>query len=227
MATDQYGRIIRRARPNLPDTHYTPTYTSTSSNWWEGLNNGVANFGNWLNENAENATTAIMGIAGIGAIVGLIIWVLGVFSSDGFIFGVLSIFGACFIGYIAFAIIGIASYILGLILLGVRYIFWNIYTLLIAIAIVVLLIAANAETSHSRSHQTPTTNQYVASQTTTYYCTARSALNIRSAPNTNSRVIGTIRPNQTVEVFSITNGFAKIKYGTENAYVSSQYLRKR
>ena len=168
MATDQYGRIIRRARPNLPDTHYTPTYTSTSSNWWEGLNNGVANFGNWLNENAENATTAIMGIAGIGAIVGLIIWVLGVFSSDGFIFGVLSIFGACFIGYIAFAIIGIASYILGLILLGVRYIFWNIYTLLIAIAIVVLLIAANAETSHSRSHQTPTTNQYVAAQTTTY-----------------------------------------------------------
>lgn len=136
MATDQYGRIIRRGRPDLPDTRNRPTYRSSSLSWWSRLNNFVINIGNWFADNAEDFTERLVGILGILAIIGLGIWVIGVFAGQGILMGILSIFGACLIGYGIFIAIGIFGWILGILLLALRYIFWNIYSLLIALTIV-------------------------------------------------------------------------------------------
>lgn len=228
---DQYGRLIRRTRPNLPDTHNATTYASSSSysdsswNWWSRLNNCIIDIGNWLSDHTEDITSILVFItAGIG-VIGLGLWVLSMFFNDGIITGILSIVGACIMGYLLFICIGIGAWVLGMLLVVVRFVFWNIYTLLIAIALISFLTVANVSTHNSTSHQT-TTQQYTASQTTTYYCTTKTVLNIRSNPNLSANVIGTLKPNQAVEVYEIKNGFAKIKYGTTNAYVSSKYISK-
>lgn len=227
---DIHGNIIRRACPNLPNTHYTPpssvTYTNSSPSWWNRLNNFVINIGNWLAEHTGDITGGIMGLIGIGVVIGLVIWVFGVFSKDGVFIGILSIFGAVIMGYIAFAIIGIASYILGLILLIFRFFFWNIYSLLFGITIIAFFIIADLNTNFNNDN-IATTEQYAVPQTTKYYSTARSVLNIRSAPNANSTVVGTLRPNQVVDVYEIVNDFAKIEYNRNTAYVSLKYLKKR
>lgn len=82
--------------------------------------------------------------------------------------------------------------------------------------------------SSSNSHTTNSTkSEYAIPRTTKYYCTARSVLNIRSAPSQNARVIGVLKPNQIVDVYEITNGFAKIKYNGSDGYASIKYLSKQ
>lgn len=222
---DQFGRIIRRTRPSLPDTHYTPTYTSssTSLSWWNRLNNFFIDIGNWFAGHTEDITSILtLIVAGFG-ILGLAVWVIGVFGSEGFLLGILSIVGAYFMGYIMFIAIGIGAWILGMFLLIIRYVFWNIYTVLIAVAISLFFMVSNV---NGNTNNSVLLEQHTALQTTKYYCTARSVLNIRSAPSADSNVIGTIKPNQTVEVYEIANGFAKIKHETGVAYVSLMYLKK-
>ena len=61
---------------------------------------------------------------------------------------------------------------------------------------------------------------------TTKYVVTASSLNIRKKPNTSSEILGTFSSGDTVEVYSITNGWAKISYNGETAYVSSKYIKK-
>ena len=61
---------------------------------------------------------------------------------------------------------------------------------------------------------------------TTKYVVTASSLNIRKKPNTSSEILGTFSSGDTVEVYSITNGWAKISYNGETAYVSSKYIEK-
>ncbi len=224
---DRYGNILLdRARPDLPDTRYTPTYSSSSLNWWQRLNNFVIDIGNWFADHIEDITSGAMAIAGIGTIIGLLIWVIGVFSDEGMMWGILSIFGACCIGYIIFAIIGLASYVLGFIMLIVRFAFWNIYTLLLALVILGLVIFSNLNEYNYRYDKTPV--EHVAQETTQYYCTAKTFLYVRSSPNKNAKVIGRIEPYQYVEVYEVSNGFARVKLKDGSVgYASSTYLKKR
>jgi N-acetylmuramoyl-L-alanine amidase len=64
------------------------------------------------------------------------------------------------------------------------------------------------------------------SATTTYICTSAEVLNIRKSPNTSSEVLGAIKPKQTIEVYSISNGWAKVKYQGKTAYASAKYLER-
>lgn len=64
-------------------------------------------------------------------------------------------------------------------------------------------------------------------ETTTYVCTAKSSLKVRSSPTTTSLQIGSIKSGEEIEVYSISNDFAKINYNGETGYASSKYLRKK
>lgn len=234
---DIHGNLISRTRPVLPDTTYTPSssysssYSSSSSRryggWWSRLNNGVIDFGNWINDNSSNIASVLVFIAAGITVISLLIWVVGVWADEGAFVGILSIFGAFFMGYIAFAIIGLASYVLGFAILAIRFLFWNIYTLLGTIAISAIITI----TSLSSINHTPGNNSDAASAqteiiTNTYYCTASSVLNVRSAPNGSAKVIGTIKHGQSIQVYNIVDGYAKFKYGSGYGYASTKYLRK-
>lgn len=61
---------------------------------------------------------------------------------------------------------------------------------------------------------------------TKYEVTANTFLNIRSYASASAPVLGTIDKGGEVEVYEITNGWAKIRYDEGYAYVSAQYLKK-
>ena len=56
--------------------------------------------------------------------------------------------------------------------------------------------------------------------------TASVSLNIRKEPSTDSQILGRFEPGAIVDVESIENGWAKIRYQDETAYVSAQYVAK-
>lgn len=61
---------------------------------------------------------------------------------------------------------------------------------------------------------------------TKYEVTANTFLNIRSHASTDAPIVGTIDKGGEVEVYEITDGWAKIRYNDDYAYVSAQYLKK-
>lgn len=67
--------------------------------------------------------------------------------------------------------------------------------------------------------------QYISAQIR-YEVTASTFLNIRSYASQNAPVIGTVDNGDEVEVYDITDGWAKIKYGDNYAYVSANYLKE-
>lgn len=59
------------------------------------------------------------------------------------------------------------------------------------------------------------------------YKVTASALNVRNLPSTNnSTIIGQVRLNDTINVISIENNWAKFYYKSNVAYVSNKYLEK-
>ena len=61
---------------------------------------------------------------------------------------------------------------------------------------------------------------------TTKYVVTASSLNIRKKANTSSEILGTFSNGDTVQVYSITDGWAKISYKDGIAYVSAKYIEK-
>lgn len=57
------------------------------------------------------------------------------------------------------------------------------------------------------------------------YCVISPAdLNIRKSASTSSEILGTFHSGQEIEVTSVNNGWAKVKYGNKNGYVLTEYI---
>ena len=56
------------------------------------------------------------------------------------------------------------------------------------------------------------------------YKVTTDVLNVRSGPGTNYDKIGSVKNGQIIELYSVTSGWAKIKYGTTTGYVSADYI---
>ena len=61
---------------------------------------------------------------------------------------------------------------------------------------------------------------------TQYEVTANTFLNVRSYADANAPVLGTVDKGEKVDVYEISNGWAKIDYDGGYAYVNSTYLKK-
>lgn len=198
------------------------TYSSRSYNIWDRFNDAIKSIGNWIDDIIEPVSgwITILGII-IGAI-GLICWI---FDDSNIFYIILRFIGACFIGGIMFYVVAINAFIISLILKVVRFIFWNGWTLLIALTLAVSGWAYAAYSTPSYDY-TPVTQTEVYTPTyDKYRCTA-AVLNVRIQPNKTSRVLGTLRKGQEVEVIDKENGFAAIEYNGQRGYASLKYLNK-
>lgn len=63
--------------------------------------------------------------------------------------------------------------------------------------------------------------------TTTYICTAKKSLKVRTAPNTSASQIGSIISGEEVEVYEVSDGFAKVSYNGDIGYASVKYLKRK
>ena len=64
-------------------------------------------------------------------------------------------------------------------------------------------------------------------ETTTKYVVNADSLNVRSGPGTNYSILGSVKSGTVINVYSITNGWAKIKYNNAVGYVSASYIKKQ
>lgn len=232
MAIDQYGQIIRRTpRPipirSNPNMDYGSTFSrgaAHESSLWERFDNFIGNIGNWFVDTSESIT----GILSILLLICMAIPFVGWLISLGWLWGIVAGF---FLGgiayYAAMIVVGIFVWITNIALAIIRYIFYSGTTFLVTLAIAGILLGIGKFSSSNNYTTYPAKNEYASPQTTKYYCTAKSVLNIRSAPNQGARVIGVLKPNQTVDVYEITNGFARIKSNGTDGYASIQYLKRQ
>ena len=56
------------------------------------------------------------------------------------------------------------------------------------------------------------------------YQVTASKLNVRNAPDTSGKVVGSLSQNATVEVNRISGGWAEITFKGQKAYISAQYI---
>lgn len=199
---------------------------------WDRFDNFIIGIGNWIASNGENAMSYIamgcLGLAWIGFAIAIIVtWV-----QEGFLTALIAgVIGGGIMYLVSGIALAIFYFIDDFILLIVRYIFYNVYTFLVA----VLLIFGGTflelgEQLFSYFNEPDPVEQIIevpASDANIYYCTASSSLNIRSAPRSDSYVVGSLKPGQEVNVYNFVDGFAKIEYNGSIAYASSSYLKKR
>ena len=71
----------------------------------------------------------------------------------------------------------------------------------------------------------PDSTAVVASAATKTGSVTATSLNVRSQPNTNGKIIGSLKKGATVTIVSTeSNGWHKIKYGSGYGYVSGSYI---
>lgn len=68
---------------------------------------------------------------------------------------------------------------------------------------------------------------FIATAQNKYEVTAGSRLNIRSAASTSAPVVGSVSHGGIIDVYEISNGWAKIRMNNGYAYVSAQYIKAR
>lgn len=212
---DSLSKIPSGTIPSIPLPVYTPTTKKSmrsSGGLWRRMNDAIKGFGERIDDSIDSLSdpkvwTIIIGI--IGAL-GLI---AAAISTDSIFWGIVVAFFGLGIGYYVVFIGGaVISFIVRFILYIFRYLCYNIYTVILAILITVGVIIGPRinELIDNRSGAktvvvAPKVNTEV---TTTYYCTASDVLNIRSSPNKDAKVIGTIKKGQSVQVYNIVNGYA-------------------
>lgn len=219
--------------PSTPLPHYNPTTKNSmrsSGGLWRRMNNAIEGLGERIDDSIDSVSDSSVWTIIIG-IIGAIGLIAAAISTDSIFWGVVVAFFGLGIGYYVVLIGGVViSFIARFILYIFRYLFYNIYTVILAILITVGIIIGpriNELIDNRPGAETvvvaPNANTEVS---TTYYCTASSVLNIRSAPNGDAKVIGTIKKGQSVQVYNIVDGYAKFKYGSGYGYASTKYLRK-
>ena len=198
------------------------TYSSRNYNLWDRFNDAIKTIGNWIDDIIEPVSGWITILGTIIGAIGLICWI---FDDSNIIFIILRFIGACFIGGIMFYVVAINAFIISLILKVVRFIFWNGWTLLIALTLAIGGWTYATYSSPSYDYAPVTETEVYTPTYDKYRCTA-AVLNVRIHPNKTSRVLGTLRKGQEVEVIDKENGFAAIEFNGQRGYASLKYLNK-
>ncbi len=191
---------------------------------WSRFNNGVANIGNWFSDHSDDligwVTVAILCsiiLSGIAAVV-------LAFINEGFWTAVIIAICAVIGGVIAYYLTAFVLLIIGnVIVYALRLLFWNAWTLLLALVVVAGACCVKYDIIPIPEFNTSAITEVVSSSKT-YRCTA-AVLNIRQEPNTTSGVIGVLQKGQEVEVYDTANGFARISHNGTKGYVSLKYLQ--
>ena len=205
---------------NIPKNVFVSQSFDYSPSLWQRFDKLIGTIGNWFADSSEDITYVL----GIVLLIGLAIPFIGWLISLGWIWGIVA--GLFFGGlayYAAVIIVCIFGWICTIILLIIRYIFFSGTTFLMTLVVVGMILSFGLYVKYNSIESCPVVENVISS-TTRYYCTAKSVLNVRSAPNQRARVLGTLKSKQEVDVFEISNGFARIKYNGTDGFVSMKYL---
>lgn len=232
---DRYGRARtpQNVIPRVPTYHSPSYYTRTSVSYnpsvWERINDFFAGIGDWFEDISEGVVNffveKIIPILAVLAIIGVVIGAVVTWINEGFWHFILYVIVAFILGsilaYAAFYALVILGFILNAILTVLRYVFYNAVSFFVTTLIVAGVVIGVSCYTPTRSSKTQTTA--VASSYSTYYCKA-SSLNVRSYASTSAPIIGKLKKGDSIKVYSINNGFAKVDYNGRSGFVSCKYI---
>ena len=112
-------------------------------NLWQRANWLIMSLGEWFKERLDsgNAVSAIGMLACSPLVISLVVWVFSTFSDHGMFWGILSLIAALVAGYWGCIIIFfIAAFISAAVLWVLRYVFYNIYTFLATVGLILWLL---------------------------------------------------------------------------------------
>lgn len=90
-----------------------------------------------------------------------------------------------------------------------------------------VLFVADSCSSSSGSKSDTNKTESLYSRTTTYICTARKSLKVRTAPDANAEQLGSLAAGEEVEVYEIVGDFARIQFNGSEGYASIKYLQQK
>ncbi|MCM1110977.1 MAG: SH3 domain-containing protein [Clostridium sp.] len=222
-------RQPRQARYN-PEVSRDYWPTPRRRSLWQRFNDGVTSIGNWFATNQEDIIGWLCVVAMIAIIGTAIAAVIAAWVNEGFWTAVITAIVAAIGGTIAwYAAAFVIGFIMNIVLYGIRFLFWNGWTLLIAIVAALGLLIYNGSGSAYASNSPSAAGSELIEQvvtdpaTRTYRCTART-LNIRSYASTSGPIIGTLRKGDLVEVYDTDDGFARVSRNGSWGYISAEYL---
>lgn len=122
------------------------------------------------------------------------------------------------IGWIFKGIFNLIAWIIG-------KIFTNKYAAIAAGVVITIIILVNMCSGSDSPKSKAQTEVYQV--TTTYVCTARKSLKVRTAPDVNAQQIGSLMSGEEVEVYEIVGDFARIQFNGSEGYASIKYLQQK
>lgn len=220
--SQSYNNIVSR-----PQVRSTYSVYSQRESLWERFDNFISNIGDWFEDNAEDAGD-ILAIILFGIyVLAAIVTVVYIWYDDGFWAALLAAAISAALAYVCFLIIGILMAICKVVMGLFRWYFLNGCSFLIvniAIAITTFFcVTSNSSNTYNNTKQT----EISVPATTEYVCTANEFINIRVSPNTKANVLGRVKRGESVYVYEIKNGFAKVKYGSGYGYANANYIKKK
>src|SRR5574344_244681 len=206
-----------------PISRNTSSYSySYRHSIWSRFDDIICNIGNWFADNSAQITGILSIILLICLAIPFIIWLF----SLGLFWGIIAgIFLGGIAYYAALIVVGIFIFVANIALAVLRYIFYSGVSFLISLLLMGSFIGYNYYRNSEGAVISPSSVENVSTVSKKYYCKVKS-LNVRSHPNTNAYIIGTLKRNQIVDVLEISDGFAKIKCGSSYGYVSERYIKE-
>ena len=205
-------------------TYNTPHRRSSSGDsLWARFDDKIRSIGERLEDSNEILTSIISVILFLGLAAGVVFeWI-----DEGFWAALIT--GA--VGFVVLSfVIAIMSFIMPIIVFVLQLVFRNAWTFLIALILlfgpsIAALVGGVASAIFARDDSDEQViEQVVAMPTSTYYCTAQSGVIVRQSPSKTATQLGGLQYNEEVEVYEIENGYARIDYYGQEAWVSSQYI---
>lgn len=212
------------------------SYTSRSSRslWdriygvWDRFDDIILEIGNFFAGLTENIIEWASGGIFILQWIGFAIAVISIWVQEGFIWALIAgLIGGGIFYYISFIIAIVIAWILFFLVAILRFIFYRAWTFVLVLALVGGVVAYEV-VEHQGFKQQVEEAHRSPHPTTTYYCTASTALNVRQSPSTSAPIIGAIKHGEKVHVYDFTsNGFARINYNGKTGYVTEKYIEYR
>lgn len=222
---EKYGKLMNKNFQAQPIYSFESRQNrNRNRNSWGRINEFIADIGTWVDKNrkafANNISVIFYFLVWIGLAIGVIIlWISSSFWSA----LLTAIIGGVVVYYAAAIGMFMLMFTLQIFFFVIRYVFYNIYTLLLTLAIVLFITFSNP--INIIKDRTIDLNSVLYEPN--YYCNVSTVLNVREQPNSKARVIGQLKGNQDVYVYSIENNFAKIDFKGNIAYVKADYLNKK
>lgn len=207
-----------------PTSSYGGYYTRKSA--WQRFDDFITDIGDWFAKNIDDAPDIVAFILAGIYVIGALAVIIYTWINDGFGWAILAFVISVALGYVGLIAIGIVNLICKFIMGTLRVYFYSGASFLV-VNIIIFGCLGLFMADKNFSSKVKAKTEISAPATIEYICTANEFINIRVSPNTKANVLGRVKRGESVQVYEIKNGFAKVKWGSGYGYANANYIKKK